>query len=42
MHKEPLKNVKLGQQPNSTTTADVTTSSHTNGNTMLAAALIHK
>jgi (p)ppGpp synthase/HD superfamily hydrolase len=38
MHKEQLKNVKLEQQLNSTTNADVTTSSHTNGNTMLAAA----
>jgi hypothetical protein len=37
MHKEQLKNVKLEQQPNSTTNAECTTSSHTNGNTMLAA-----
>ena len=38
MHKEQLKNVKLEQQPNSSTTADVKTSSHTIGNTMLVAA----
>jgi hypothetical protein len=36
MHKEQLKNVKLEQQLNSSTTGDVTTSSYTNGNTMLA------
>jgi len=42
MHKEQLKNVKLEQQLNSTTNADVTTSSHTNGNTMLPAVVSSK
>ena len=42
MHKEKLKNVKLEQQPNSSTTADVATSSHTNGNTMLPAVVSSK
>jgi hypothetical protein len=41
MQEEQLKNVKLELQPNSTTTADVTTSSHTIGNTMLHAVNRH-
>jgi hypothetical protein len=35
MHKEKLKNVKLEQQLNSTTNADVTTSSPNIGNTLV-------
>lgn len=41
MQEEQLKNVKLELQPNSTTNAECTPSSHTNGNTMLADALVN-